>query len=109
MVPCMASTKPREMARPSPGPGAHMVAFRGAVELVEYMLQILRRNTLPLVDDLEADGVDVPPALNADRRAGRRILGRIVQNIEQHLLHQHRVQIERRKVRGERQFDPVLR
>ena len=57
MVPCMASTKPREIASPSPVPGADLVGLLRAVELVEDVLEIVLRNAFALVDDLQGDRV----------------------------------------------------
>ena len=44
IVPPMASTKPREIASPSPVPARTWSPFSRAMELVEDALELLRRN-----------------------------------------------------------------
>ncbi len=51
IVPLMASTKPRQMARAKAGAGALVVAAMNAIELVENLLIIGGRNTFTLVGD----------------------------------------------------------
>ena len=55
IVPCIASTKPREIASPRPGAGADVVALLRAIEFVEHAFQLRRRNAVALVDDLQRD------------------------------------------------------
>ena len=92
IVPFMASTKPREIARPKPGSRPHLVALLHPVELVEDVLELGGRNAVALVHDLQADRIHLAPAADADRRPGGRIFRGIVQEIEQHLLEQDGVQ-----------------
>ena len=59
-----------------------------------------------LVDDLQGDPIPVPRKLLIDDRGvGGRIFGGIVQQIEQHLLEQHRVELQHRQVGGELKRD----
>ena len=51
----MASTKPREMARPETGAGTHLIGLLHAVELIEDVLEVVRRNPFAFVEDLQGD------------------------------------------------------
>jgi hypothetical protein len=49
------------------GAGADLIAFFDPIELVEDVLQLRRRNAVAFIQDLQADGIPVAPALDADR------------------------------------------
>ncbi len=51
MLPPIASTMPRAIARPEPGAGRHTVAAAGAVEAVEHVRQVGGGNAHALVGD----------------------------------------------------------
>ena len=80
--------------------GAHVIALLRAVELVEDALEVVRRNAVAFVEDLQ---------VRRNRRrassrmrivgAGGRIFRRVVEEVEQHLLEQHRIELEHRQVR----------
>ena len=53
---------------------------------------------LALVDDLQLDAVRLLPALDQHRGRRRGIFGGVVEEIEQHLLEQHRIELEHRQV-----------
>ena len=55
------------------------------------------------------DVIAVAPALDRDRGVGGRIFRGIVEQIEQHLLEQHGIELEHRQIGGELQLDLVLR
>ena len=84
--------------KPKPGAGANLVSLGGAMKLLEHMLDLLRRNAAALIDDLQLDRAPLLPAFDAYRRLGRRIFGGVVEEIEQHLLEQHRIELEHRQV-----------
>ena len=90
IVPCMASTKPREIARPRPA-RPHMVAFLNTVEFVEDILQVVRRYAVPLIRYVHTSSITVNEAPNADGGTSRGIFRGIVEDIEQHLLEQNSV------------------
>ena len=92
---------------PEAGAGAHLVALLRAVELVEDAAPVGRRNAVALVEDLQRDRIPVAPALDRDRGVGRRIFGGVVEQIEQHLLEQHGVELQHRQVGGELQLDTL--
>ena len=66
IVPCMASTKPREIARPSPVPARTRSPFSRPIELVEDVLEVSGRYAVAFVQHLETDRVLVAPAPDAD-------------------------------------------
>ena len=78
------------------------------MELVEDALHILRRNAASLVDNLKLDGILFAPALHADRGLRRRIFRGVVEEIEQHLLKQHGIELKHGQVGIELHLDPVL-
>src|SRR5215470_4292405 len=65
--------------QPQSRAGALAVAVMHPIELVEDALEIARRDPGPLVAHLDDDLRTFAPAGNFDRRAGRRILARVVQ------------------------------
>src|SRR5262245_7889795 len=54
---------------PEAGARAHMVAFARPVELVENVLEVMRRYSLALVQDLDRNPIALLAASNAYRRA----------------------------------------
>jgi len=64
------------------------------VELVEDALDLLRRNAAALVDDLQLDVSPLLPALDQHRRPGRSVLCGVIEEIEQDLLEQHRIELK---------------
>ena len=104
----MASMKPREMASPKSGAGANLILLLGAMELVEDAIDLLRRNAATLIDDLQLDGLRLLPALDQHRGLRRCIFGGIVEEIEQHLLEQHRIELEHWQVFGDVDLHAVL-
>ena len=88
-----------------PRAGPHLVALLHPVELVEDALQVVRRNALALVQHLQAHGVLVAPALDAHRRLRARILGGVVEQVEQRLLEQHGIHHHHRQA-GRRSRPP---
>src|SRR6476660_6882823 len=63
------------------GARAHPIAFLGAIELLEDALQVAVRDAAALVENLDANGVSVAPAADADGGFGWRVLGRVVEQI----------------------------
>ena len=90
------------------GPGPLSVARRNAIELVEQAVEILRWNARSFVDHL--NDRDVVLHLGADlySRAGRRILGGVVEQVEQRLFQENPVQRQHRQVGREVEADAVL-
>ena len=109
MLPCIASTKPRQIARPKPRAGTPPISAAHAVELVEDVLQIGGRNARPLVQHLHDHMAAVLPRLDGDQRHLPVRTCRIVQQIEQHLLEQHLVQIEHRQIGLQHHLRAMLR
>ncbi len=91
-----------------PGARAHLVALLHAVELVEDALEVAGGNAVAFVQDLQPDAVAVAPALNADGRIRRRILGGVVEEIEQHLLEQHGIHHHHRQVGADLDLHAML-
>ena len=83
-----------------PGAGAHLVALPRPIELIEDALDVGRWNAVAFVEHLQLDAILLLPALNADGRLRRRILGGVVEEIEQHLLEQHGIHHHHRAGRG---------
>ena len=109
IVPPSASTKPRQIASPSPVPARCRSPLPAAVELVEHALHVSRREPRPLVGDPEHDPVMAPAARDRNGRARRRVLGGVVEQVDQHLLEQHHVEVEHGQVGLEVDRDAVLR
>ena len=108
IVPPMASTKPRADGKPQAGPRPHLVALLHAEEFLENVRQVGRRNALSFVDDLQRHGGGVPPAADVNGRAGSGVFCCVVEQVEQRLLEQHRINIEHRQVGREAHLDAVV-
>ena len=81
------------------GAGAHAVALLHAVELVEDALELVRRDALALVDDAQSDAARAGAAgLDPDGRALGGVFRGVVEQVEQHLLEEHRVDVDHRQV-----------
>src|SRR5260370_18344994 len=79
------------------------------IELVEDPLEIGWRYPRPLIDDLDLDEFPVAFGSDIDAAAGRGIFRGIVEQIEQYLLEQNRIQAQHRQARLEIDLDPVPR
>ncbi len=93
--------EPARDREPEAGAGTHLIAFLDAIELVEDMFQIIRRNADALVHDAQADRRRFAPAVDMNNGSRRRVFGGVVEKIEQHLLEQHRIEFQHRQVRRE--------
>jgi hypothetical protein len=91
-----------------PGPSAHPVTFANTVEFVEDPLEIVRRNAVAFIQNLKPDKAVILPSANLDDRACGRILCCIVEQVEQHLFEQYRVDPEHRKIGVDLHLGPVL-
>ena len=89
------------------GTRAHLVALLDPVELVEDALQIVGGMPSPS-SRICRPALSIAPALDADGRVRRRILGGVVEEIEQHLLEQHGVHRQHREVGAHRDFHAML-
>src|ERR1051326_5117866 len=74
-----------------PGPGATPILCLNAVKFVKDAFEVGGGNARPLVDDFDADGPVLTASVYADRAAGRRVFGGVVEQVEQHLLEEDRV------------------
>ena len=59
--------------------------------------------------DLQDDGAVVDPALQPDGGAGRGVFRGIVEEVEQRLLEQHRIDFQHRQIRRQLELDLVVR
>src|SRR5580700_11844943 len=89
------------------GAGTPAVLGLDPVELVEDALEIGGRDPGPLIDDLDLDEFPVALRADIDAAAGRGIFRGIVEQIEQHLLEQHRVYAQHRQARLDVDLDPM--
>src|SRR5436309_3372054 len=89
------------------GAGTPAVLGLDTVEFIEDAFEIAGRYSGSLVDDLDLDEFPVPPCTDIDAAAGRRIFRCIVEQIEQHLLEQHRVNAQHRQAWFDVDLDPV--
>ena len=94
---------PRQMARPKPGSRLSS-RVGGAIELFEDPIQIFRRQTGTAVGDFDDEPAIGFGGAEFDRRARRRVLGRVLQQVDQHLfdqqlVHRHERQVARRVAR----------
>ena len=110
IVPPIASTKPRQMARPEPGAGALPVLLPG------------RGRTCRRCARDRSGGMPAPSSIDLDRRrcrrsrraairisdARRRVFRGIVEQVEQRLLEQHGIELQHRQVGREIDLDAVL-
>ena len=110
IVPPIASTKPRQIARPSPVPAPDLVALADAVELVEDALEVRRRNArCPRPSPAARRCHRRPsPAARIESMSGRRVFRGIVEQVEQHLLEQHRVESSIGRSAGKIDLDLVI-
>ena len=86
----------------------HLIGFLHPIELVEYAFQIVGGNALTFVKNLETNGLDVPPAPDANRRADGRILCRVIEDIKEDLLKKDRIQLDHREVWRKLKLDMML-
>ena len=99
IVPCMASTKPREIASPSPVPARTGRPF--ARDGTCRRSSSRSAGGMPcLVDDLQRTTSDRAQPLDRNRGARRRVFGGVVEKIEQHLLEQYGIELEHRQIGG---------
>lgn len=92
-----------------PGAGPDMVALLHAIELVEHALELAGRNAAALVGDSKHHLITLAAALDRDCGLRRGIFGGIVEQIEQHLLEQHGIELEHREIGGQHQLHLVRR
>src|SRR5882757_8392853 len=90
------------------GAGANVIALLGAIELVEYAIELDRWNPAALIEDLQRDRIAIPRTPDRYRGIGRRVFRSIVQQVEQHLLEQHGVELQHRQVGGKLQRHLVM-
>ena len=76
-----------------------------AIEFIEDAFEIARRDARPLVDDLDRHALARSARPDIDAAAGRGIFGGVVEDVEQHLLEQDRVEPQHRQVGGNLDFD----
>ena len=88
------------MANPNPAPG-RATRLAGAIELLEQPIEIARRNPRPAIGHLDHDRLAVQRGRHLDRRARRRVPGRILQQVHQHLLHQQIVHRHKGQIGGD--------
>ncbi len=81
------------------GAGTPAIGGTNAIELVEDVLQIDGRNARAFVHHLHADTAIVAPGPDRHQRSGRCVFAGVVEQIEQHLLEQYRIDVEHRQVR----------
>src|SRR5437588_777553 len=93
--------------QPETGAGAPAILRLDAIELVEDAFEIARRDARPLIDDLDPGNIAVAPGPQVDAAAGRRIFGGVVEQIEQHLLDEDRVEPQHRQIGGDGDFDAM--
>src|SRR5205807_9659214 len=82
--------------QPEAGPGAAAILGLNAIELVEDPFEIARRDAGSLIDNLDRDDIPVLPCMQIDAAAGGCVLGRIIEQIEQYLLEQDRIEAQHR-------------
>src|SRR3954447_15106013 len=92
-----------------PGAGPYPIALFRPIKLVEDVLEVSGRYAVAFVQHLETDRVLVAPAPDADGVAVGGILSGIVQQVEQRLLEQHRIQLQHGQAGGKLQLDPMTR
>src|SRR5215470_3517601 len=92
-----------------PGARALPVAGTHAIEFVEDALQILARNALAFIEDAEQHRCTRALGPQGDGRSGRRIFRSVVQEIEEDLLKEHRIELDHGQIRRKRNIKPVLR
>ena len=94
---------------PEAGAGADLVGLLRAVELVEDVLEIVRRNAASFVEHAQADRVRRCASPECGSSFRRRVFRGIVEEVEQHLLEQHGIEFEHRQIRSELELDLVAR
>ena len=105
--PPLASTKPRQIASPSPDPEPALAA--AAEERLEHLRAVSAAGSPPLVG--HADGRrarDAGAAADPDRRARGRELDRVLDQVREHPLELGRVGPDQRQLGRERELDRVI-
>src|ERR1019366_2992276 len=82
-------------------PDPPALAFAHAVELLEHALGVLAIDARPAVGDLDLDLALERPRGDVDRRARRRVLRRVLDEVDEHLLDEDRVERHERQVARE--------
>ncbi len=78
------------------------------MELIEDELELVGRNAGSLIQDVEAQPVLIARAADAHNGAGLRIFGRVVEQVEQHLLEQGGVDLDHGQIGRHIELDPML-
>ena len=68
------------------------------MKLVENALSFPRRDSVSFVSDLYPNHASFVARAKQDARAGRRIFGGVVQNIEEYLFEEDRIELEEREL-----------
>ena len=97
MRPPCAWTMPWQIARPSPAPRTGRGGL-GPVELLEDAPLLARRQPRAAIGDLDQHGAAGVRRRHLDRAPGRRVLERVVEQVDQHLLDQHVVHRHERQL-----------
>src|SRR5262249_21239697 len=84
---------------------AQPVALLHAIELVENLLKVAGWNAFALVDHLQINGLAFTPSGDADGGVRRRVFCRVVEQIEQYLFEQHRIEAQHGQVSGNIDLD----
>ena len=86
-------------------PGCLLVAGAHAIEHVEHGVARFRRDAGALVAHAHAHALAVQRRCDLDPTTGRRVFGGVVENVDQHLLDENRVDVEDRHVLRDLHFD----
>src|SRR5262249_40331300 len=98
MRPPCASMMAPQIATPNPPPRPASLRARTSIELLEDAILLARGEPGPAVSHLD-DGVAIlGPGVHVDLRARRRVLGRVLQQVDEHLLDQCVVHGDQREI-----------
>src|SRR5262249_17245335 len=81
-----------------PRPGAYAVLLVDPIELVKDMLELGRWNALAFIQYLNTDRLVVAPSTNRNDAIAGRVLCRVVDQIEKHLLEQDGINLHHREI-----------
>src|SRR5262245_25976637 len=91
-----------------PGTGTNLVAFPRAIEFIKDALEVPWRNAVTLIQNLQMDALPLAPTLDGNGRSARSVLCGVVEQIEQHLLEQHRIHHNHGQVGTNRDLDAMF-
>ena len=99
IVPPIASNEAAADGQSQAGSGTLKIAIFYAVKFLEDQRELIFGDTRSFIDDLKPDHALLPLSTDCDGGRGRRIFRGVIEQIDEHLLHEQLVEFEERQIR----------